>query len=38
MWLSKFDTSEIAGQLGLPECLVARWVANFRDLTVRVSA
>lgn len=33
MWLSKFDTMEIAGDLGLPESLVARWVANFRDVT-----
>lgn len=38
MWLSRFDTCEIALQLDLPECLVASWVANFRDLTVRAAA
>lgn len=32
MWTSKFDTSEIAGTLALPECLVAKWIANYRDL------
>jgi hypothetical protein len=38
MWLSKYDTSEIARDLDLPEWLVARWVANFRDMTVEVAA
>lgn len=38
MWLSKFDTAEIAADQGLPEWLVARWVANFRDMTVGVAA
>lgn len=38
MWLSKYDTSEIGAQLDLPECLVAAWVANFRDLTIKVAA
>lgn len=33
LWLSKFDTFEIAKETGLPESLVARWVANFRDLS-----
>lgn len=32
MWLAKFDTQSIADRLGLPESVVARWVANFRDL------
>ncbi|WP_407155198.1 hypothetical protein [Bradyrhizobium sp. STM 3557] len=31
-WLSRFDTAEIAERLDLPEHLVARWVANFRDV------
>lgn len=38
MWLSKYDTSEIARDLDLPEWLVARWVANFRDMTAEVAA
>ncbi|MBR0700152.1 hypothetical protein JQ599_09595 [Bradyrhizobium diazoefficiens] len=33
MWLSRFDTQEIADKLNLPEHLVASWVANFRELT-----
>jgi hypothetical protein len=32
MWHARFDTAEIAGRLQLPEGLVARWVANYRDL------
>jgi hypothetical protein len=32
MWNARFDTHEIAQQLRLPECTIARWVANFRDL------
>lgn len=32
LWLSKYDTAEIAEQTKLPEWLVAGWVANFRDL------
>jgi hypothetical protein len=38
MWLSRFDTAEIACDQDLPEWLVARWVANFRDMTVEVAA
>lgn len=38
MWLSKFDTAEIATETHLPEWLVARWGANFRDMTVGVAA
>lgn len=38
LWLSKFDTQEIANETKLPECLVARWVANFRDMTAEVAA
>lgn len=32
MWASKFDTTEIAVHLKLPEFTVAKWVANYRDL------
>jgi hypothetical protein len=32
MWHSRFDTSEIAGQLQLPESLISTWIANYRDL------
>lgn len=32
MWSARFDTSEIAAKLGLSESIVARWVANFRDV------
>ncbi|MFX8883383.1 hypothetical protein ABTM86_19430 [Acinetobacter baumannii] len=33
MWLNnRYDTMDIATELELPESLVARWVANFRDL------
>lgn len=38
MWLSKYDTCEIGRELDLPESLVASWVANFRDMTVRAAA
>jgi hypothetical protein len=38
MWLSKYDTAEIAKQQKLPEWMVALWVANFRDLMVEVAA
>jgi hypothetical protein len=31
-WNAKFDTQSIAERLDLPEWLVARWVANFRDM------
>jgi hypothetical protein len=37
MWLSKFDTAEIAAEKKLPEWLVARWVANFRDMTAEAA-
>jgi hypothetical protein len=33
MWLSKYDTWEIARETGLDESLVAAWVSNFRDMT-----
>jgi hypothetical protein len=33
MWVARFDTQEIAIHVGLPEHTVARWVANFRDVT-----
>ncbi len=33
MWLSRYDTMDIALTVGLPESVVARWVANFRDLS-----
>lgn len=32
LWRAKFDTQQIADMVGLPEHLVARWVANFREL------
>jgi hypothetical protein len=32
MWHSRFDTYEIAGRLGLPESVIATWIANYRDL------
>jgi hypothetical protein len=32
LWSARYDTAEIAKLLDLPECIVARWVANFRDL------
>jgi hypothetical protein len=31
MWAAKFDTQSIAERTGLPECLVDRWVWNFRQ-------
>lgn len=33
LWLSKYDTAEIADETDLPECLVAAWV-----MTVRAAA
>lgn len=38
LWLSKFDTNEIALQTNLPEHLVAKRVANFRDMTIGAAA
>ncbi len=38
LWLSRYDTNEIAIETGLPEWLVARWVANFRDMAREVAA
>lgn len=32
MWSRKFDTYEIAFELDLAEALVAKWVANYRDI------
>jgi hypothetical protein len=32
MWTARFDTFEIAERLGIPEAVVAKWVANFREL------
>lgn len=32
LWCARFDTAEIAGRLGVPEAMVAMWVANFRDV------
>jgi len=37
MWISKYDTWEIAKETGIPEPIIAAWVAHFRDLT-RVAA
>lgn len=33
LWIARYDTSEIAAQLDLPESTVANWIANFRDVT-----
>lgn len=38
LWLAKFDTFEIAAEVDLPECLVAAWVPNFRDMTAKAAA
>lgn len=38
MWLSKYDTAEIAAETKPPEHLVAVWVANFRDMTRGLAA
>lgn len=38
MWIRKFDTMSIAGQLDLPEHLVVRWTANFQNLKHEVAA
>lgn len=32
LWCAKFDTAEIGSRLGVPEAMVAMWVANFRDV------
>lgn len=32
MWLARFDTYAIGRRLDVPEAVVAKWVANFRDL------
>lgn len=32
MWCARFDTAEIACHLGIPEAMIALWVANYRDL------
>lgn len=32
LWCARFDTQSIAERTKLPEHLVARWVANFRDI------
>lgn len=37
LWCARFDTAEIAVRLGVPEAMVTRWVANFRDV-VRAEA
>lgn len=33
LWLARFDTQSIALRLDVPEHVVARWVANFREMT-----
>lgn len=37
LWANRYDTAEIGKLTNLPESLVARWVANFRE-TVRTAA
>ncbi len=31
LWTARYDTFEIAERLSLPEYVIAKWVANFRD-------
>ena len=31
-WLRGFDTYRISQEVGLPEYVVAGWIANFRDM------
>lgn len=38
LWLRRYDTAEIAEQLGLPEHTISRWVANFRDVSFEAAA
>jgi hypothetical protein len=38
LWLSRYDTCEIAMQTDLPESIVANWVANFRDVAMGQAA
>ncbi len=32
LWCARFDTQSISRRVDLPEWLVAKWVANFREL------
>jgi hypothetical protein len=32
LWGRRFDTAEIAAIVRLPEGLVAKWIANWRDM------
>lgn len=32
LWRARLDTCEIAKRTGVPEHVVAKWIANFRDL------
>lgn len=32
MWTAKYDSAEIAARLRIPEGIVAKWIAHFRDL------
>lgn len=32
-WRAKYNTAEIAAHFEIPEHVVARWVANFREVT-----
>ncbi len=33
LWCAHYDTMDIANRTGVPEHTVARWVANYRDVT-----
>lgn len=32
MWAARYDTWEIAAQLGVPEPVVCRWIWNYREI------
>ena len=38
LWNARLDTAEIAARIELPEGIVARWVANFRDQVCAMQA
>lgn len=32
MWAARYNTAEIAAHLDIEEYLVARWIANYREI------